>query len=1174
MGVCAFRICFVLILSSAAAWAEERYVSLSGAHEAPFTNWVTAATDIQAAIDVSLDGDIVWVTNGVYDTGGVAGYPAVTDLLTNRVAIHKPITVRSVNGPAVTVIKGAWDPATTNGDAAVRCVYVTNGASLLGFTLTNGATRTEGSDEDQSGGGVWCEGSEGVGFNCIIVGNSAGIMGGGAYGATLQNCTLTGNSATYDGGGVYYGTLYNCTLSGNAAGYGGGVSDSTLNNCTLTGNSASYDGGGACFGTLNNCTLSGNAAGGAGGGACYSELYNGLVYYNEAPDGPNHKDSDVFNCCTVPDPGGVGNITNAPGIVSVGNPRLLEGSACLNAGSNDFVSWALDRDDEPRTNGAAVDIGSDEYWASGITGTLTAGILVDCTNVATGVAVEFQTDMEGRAQGYTWSFGDGGYATNECLVLHAFATAGVYDVVLEVSNYAVRVTATVQVVVFLESPTHYVAPGGGHMAPFTNWVTAATNIQAAIDVSSAGDTVWVTNGVYDTGGVAGYPAVTNLLTNRVAVHKAITVRSVNGPAVTVIRGAWDPATTNGDAAVRCVYMTNGASLIGLTLTNGATRSSGDIYRERSGGGLWCESVDAVVSNCVIAGNAAGAFGGGTFAGTLYDCTLVGNSAFNWGGGAEISTLYDCTLSGNSAEFGGGADNSTLYDCTLSSNSAGVGGGADDCTLANCTLSGNAADFGGGADNSALYDCTLSGNQATNWGGGVFRAILTNCTLSANGANWGGGAETSTLYNCTLSSNTATYGGGADESTLYDCTLIDNWASQWGGGVVFGTLYNCTFSGNTAGLGGGGAEYATLNNCSLFGNWADVGGGGASDGTLNNCTIMDNAAGEQGGGIWGGTLNNCIVYYNDAPRGLNYTLGVFANSCTTPDPGGIDNITNQPNLLSLRNPLLLEDSPCRNAGDNAHVSWALDRDDEPRTNGAVVDIGSDEYWASGVTGTLTATILADYTNVAAGYAVAFQTDIEGWARGYTWSFGDGGYATNECLVPHAFATAGVYDVVLDVSNYTVSVAATVTVQVVSMESATHYVAPGGGHVAPFTNWVTAATNIQAAVEVCIVGGTVWVSNGVYETGGVKGYPVEIDLLTNRVVIHEPITVRSVNGPEVTVIKGAWDPATTNGNAAVRCVYMANGAGLIGFTLTNGRRAGTTSRFGPRMEAACCARASVR
>src|SRR5207237_7654066 len=73
------------------------------------------------------------------------------------------------------------------------------------------------------------------------------------------------------------------------------------------------------------------------------------------------------------------------------------------------------------------------------------------------------------------------------------------------------------------------------VAPYSSWSTAATNIQDAIDVASAGDEVVVTNGIYATGGRSG---------NRVTVDKSLTLRSVSGPLFTVIQGYQMTGITN------------------------------------------------------------------------------------------------------------------------------------------------------------------------------------------------------------------------------------------------------------------------------------------------------------------------------------------------------------------------------------------------------------------------------------------------------------------------------------------------------------------------------------------------------------------------------------------------------------------------------------------------------
>src|SRR5208283_2327338 len=235
--------------------------------------------------------------------------------------------------------------------------------------------------------------------------------------------------------------------------------------------------------------------------------------------------------------------------------------------------------------------------------------------------------------------------------------------------------------------------------PYAGCGTSATNVQDAIDAANPGDQILVTNGVYQTGGRVVYGS----LTNRVVIDKAVTVQSVNGPAVTVIEGYQIPGTTTGDSAVRCVYLTNNAALAGFTLTNGATRNTGDGNLEQSGGGAWCESTNTRLTNCVFTANVANNSGGGIASGTLFNCTLAINIAGGDGGGATGGTLNDCLITNNVAWGwnGGGASGSTLNHCTLTGNGAVYGGGAQACTVNNCTLAANGASYGGGADSSDL-----------------------------------------------------------------------------------------------------------------------------------------------------------------------------------------------------------------------------------------------------------------------------------------------------------------------------------------------------------------------------------------------------------------------------------------------------------------------------------------
>jgi hypothetical protein len=601
--------------------------------------------------------------------------------------------------------------------------------------------------------------------------------------------------------------------------------------------------------------------------------------------------------------------------------------------------------------------------------------------------------------------------------------------------------------------------------PYTNWAAAATSIQDAIDSASAGDQIFVTNGIYQTGGRVVY----GLLTNRVAVNKAVAVQSVNGPAVTIISGNF----LLGNSAVRCVYLTNGASLIGFTTTNGSTRTSGDVTREQSGAGIWCESTNASISNCWLIHNIANQNGGGVYRGTLSACVLTGNRASSTGGGAYSSLLNGCDVKTNSA-----------------------------------------GSSGGGAALSTMNDSTIFGNTAVDSGGGTYSGFSSSCLFLGNKSGF--------------------------------ATVPGN-----GGGAYMGTLSNCTFIGNIAGYGGG-SSYASLRNCLVAENSASD-GGGSYNGSLYNCTVIGNNGSNYGGGASSANLYNCVIYFNSAPNNPNHEACNLAFCCTTPLPQeGIGNVTDDPLLASLSH--LSAVSPCIKAGNSTYVKGT---DFDGETWLASPSIGCDEFHPGSITGLVEVAISMAYSNVAAGFSVDFQSTINGRVSASCWNFGDGTVSSNHPYASHSWSTPGDYPVVLRAYNesYTTGVSATAIVHVVTMP--VHYVVEGSTNpVAPYLTWETAAPNIQNAVDSSTVpGAMVLVTNGIYAAGG-RAITAK---MTNRVAVIKPVIVQSVNGPLVTAIQGYQVPSTTNGAAAVKCVYLADGAHLSGFTITGGATHSTGSEL---------------
>ncbi len=255
----------------------------------------------------------------------------------------------------------------------------------------------------------------------------------------------------------------------------------------------------------------------------------------------------------------------------------------------------------------------------------------------------------------------------------------------------------------------------------TSESSAKATIQAAIDASSAGDTILVAPGTY--------APITS-------ANKSITIKSQSGASTTFIDGknvarcatlsANNCATYWEEDEAATDYAT---ILIGFTLVNG-----------------YCPLERMAESNA----------GGGVFGGTIEDC-IVTNCCAYWDGGCTGSLIRRCVITGNTADDdGGGAGHSVIYDSLIYGNRANnsyggkAGGGVSRSKLLNCTVVGNVSVHneinsywgpGAAVDYSArAYNCVIYGNK--------FSDGLV--TYNGYSADWDEGTvECSSLYNsCT------------------------------------------------------------------------------------------------------------------------------------------------------------------------------------------------------------------------------------------------------------------------------------------------------------------------------------------------------------------------------------------------------------------------------------------
>jgi len=984
--------CLGLFCLGTAACAETIHVWTNSAVNGLGTAWSNAYWTIQGGVDAATNaGDVVLVTNGVYELGG-----AVTPghSLSNRVCITSAITVESVNGPSSTFIVGASHGG-TNGPTAVRCVYLTDDSALVGFTLTNGHTRTSGHSElEQSGGGVFLS-NGGLVSRCRIIGNSAPNGGGVSIfsDGILENCLLSGNTAVSDGGAVYCngaGTLRNCTLSDNSAGSeGSGVWN--------------YEGD-----TIRNCIVYGNTPGGTGN------------IHDERLDAP----MEVLYTCS-PGLSGSGNITNNPQFIDAasGDYRLLTNSPCIDAGTNAYAHGSTDLDGNPRISNRTVDMGAYESPGSapvaGFSGCLDLDGADDYVRIADHDALDmtnnytlecwFRADQLGWLRGLIGKYhGVEGSGQSKGYLLRLYDTeldfdggfssglglkTGVWYHTAAVNAGGARTLYVNGAPVPIGSASYTVETNAAPLTIGVDYLASPRYLDGRMDEVRIWNTALsadaISNWMYREVD-ATHPSYANL----VAYYK---LNDGSGAVAADAVGTHDGTLSNMTEAAWIDSDVPG----GYTLRPGETATGrlvgSDVDGASSNGYDWALSFEIVQQ------------------GVLGTATVVTDNVFSYTVNAEVGghdqftyRVRDDTGSTSNVEtvsimvHGLHAGNSPVHYAWTNSPSqawpftnwvtaAHTIQQAVDAANSNDTVSvtNGVYDMSGAA--TPAYSLT---NRVC-----ITRTITVQSTSGPDSAFIvGSGPIGDSAIRCLYVNTNATVNGFTFTNGHTMAGDDPHWQNKSGAGVCLdgaGSISNCVIAGCSAGGSGGGlyavgdaggprAETAgQTRNLRIMGCSAGTDGGGAhlvNGGALRTGLVLDNTAGADGGGIYaevGGRVYNCtvvgnsaadgggvsvffdaniinnIIYFNSAPTNANLTPWAAANPaycCLAPNPGGAGNITNDPQFVNAANSdyRLQGTSPCVDAGNNSHMPSGPGLDGVPRpldgkndgTN--TVDMGCYEY----------------------------------------------------------------------------------------------------------------------------------------------------------------------------------------------------------------------------------------
>ncbi len=703
----------VLFFASLAHSQVVRYVKQEATGNGDGLSWENASGDLQKMINISSDGDLIYVAKGIYKPN-TASYMYPTNR-ENTFFIYTNVKMYGgfpENG-------GTWEernwednPTVLSGDlmeddwlgnyednsyhvVSFQGSHIHENCIVDGFTITGGnASHIERKDYQLGGGLYTSAGASPVFRNMLITGNRADI-GGGWYNwagnPTIENTVIRGNTARMGGGcGILEGTP-------------------KVKNVRIWDNHASEDGGGIYIGYTNEfiwlekVSIRGNTADQGGGiykfdgkaGLVNSEITGNMAAFGAVVYSVNSS-TGFLNCTIVGNVGGDEIMWNSNGWVNIDNCIIWGNLAARGLNpfekfgyTNSLIEFTTSVDQYQNLDGTLdplfisplrVDYTSDEALRKpsidGDFRLLTCSPLIDKGDRAR-LIPDWVDDLGGSQR-----------------VIGANVDVGAYEYQDEADN-----------VVYVDSAA---APGGDGKS----WATALKSLTQAIQMSNSCtliDTILVAKGTYypdyKIGGrsdgrdrtfffynsgvtvLGGYPTGGGNIRNWVK-NQTILSGDVDGNGI----------LDNGNSLhVVLFWRTDSdrkATLDGMVITGGNANESGVGYGSVSyvfyevekgyGGGVYNINGFPILKNVIIQGNAA-ARGGGWYNGggtaRVYNSVFSGNSAQQFGGGAYVKygslEGYNITVSGNRAGTSGGGFYSEDYNqkfvnCIIRENQSDLG----------------------------------------------------------------------------------------------------------------------------------------------------------------------------------------------------------------------------------------------------------------------------------------------------------------------------------------------------------------------------------------------------------------------------------------------------------------------------------------------------------------------